>query len=192
MIETTMQSGEYQSGVPSRVSSVLDWIRSQNQSLLILATGFQLVVLLTMIILSLQTLVTGDTIRLKVRPVDPRDLFRGDYVILTYDISRLSSRQVPGPSLRNAAGKTVYVTLELGPDGQNWEATAYGFQPPTYGKFIRGNVVRGYRIEYGIESYFVQEGQGLKYEEANRRGDLAVEVALDSNGKAILKRLIIE
>lgn len=192
MVDSTMQSGDYHGEQPFGISTVLDWIRYQNQNLLILAAGFQLVVLLTMIILSLQTLVTGDTIRLKVRPVDPRDLFRGDYVILSYEISQLSNGQVTGPSLRDAAGKTVYVSLERGWDGQNWQATAYGFQPPSTGKFIRGKVVGWNRVEYGIESFFVQEGQGLEYEEANRRGDLAVEVALDNNGKAILKRLIIE
>jgi len=32
---------------------------------------------------------TGETIYLRARPVDPRDLFRGDYVVLGYDIDRL-------------------------------------------------------------------------------------------------------
>jgi uncharacterized membrane-anchored protein len=29
---------------------------------------------------------TGETIYLRARPVDPRDLFRGDYVVLAYEI----------------------------------------------------------------------------------------------------------
>jgi uncharacterized membrane-anchored protein len=33
---------------------------------------------------------TGETIHLLVRPIDPRDLFRGDYVILGYDIQTLT------------------------------------------------------------------------------------------------------
>ena len=32
---------------------------------------------------------SGDVVTLRTAPVDPRDIFRGDYVILNYDISRL-------------------------------------------------------------------------------------------------------
>jgi hypothetical protein len=32
---------------------------------------------------------TGETVYLRTRPVDPRDLFRGDYVVLAYDIDRV-------------------------------------------------------------------------------------------------------
>jgi uncharacterized membrane-anchored protein len=32
---------------------------------------------------------TGEKIMLRVEPVDPRDLFRGDYVSLSYEISSL-------------------------------------------------------------------------------------------------------
>ena len=37
------------------------------------------------------TLKTGQEVLLKVQPVDPRDLFRGDYVVLRYDITRVDS-----------------------------------------------------------------------------------------------------
>ena len=43
---------------------------------------------LAMMVRPLMTLTTGETILLRVVPVDPRDLFRGDYVILSYEISR--------------------------------------------------------------------------------------------------------
>jgi uncharacterized membrane-anchored protein len=37
------------------------------------------------------TLRTGEEVLLKTLPVDPRDLFRGDYVILRYDVSRVDT-----------------------------------------------------------------------------------------------------
>jgi uncharacterized membrane-anchored protein len=47
-------------------------------------------------------------------------------------------------------------------------------------------------VEYGIESYFVQEGQGHVYEQAVLDRKLAAEVAVDHHGQAQLKRLVIE
>jgi uncharacterized membrane-anchored protein len=44
---------------------------------------------------------SGREITLPVKPVDPRDIFRGDYVTLGYDISSLNASQVPGPSRRS-------------------------------------------------------------------------------------------
>jgi uncharacterized membrane-anchored protein len=40
----------------------------------------------------------GETIYLKVRPVDPRDLFRGEYVTLGYGLDSLRLRGVEEPS----------------------------------------------------------------------------------------------
>ena len=41
-------------------------------------------------------LVLGERILLKIQPVDPRDLFRGDFVILSYDISRIPEEGIEG------------------------------------------------------------------------------------------------
>ena len=40
------------------------------------------------------TLLTGKEVLLKTVPVDPRDLFRGDYVVLRYDISTIDLETV--------------------------------------------------------------------------------------------------
>ena len=37
---------------------------------------------------------TGQTIYLRTAPIDPRDVFRGDYVRLDYEISHAASNQV--------------------------------------------------------------------------------------------------
>lgn len=62
------------------------------------AVGFQVIVLAAMIGLRLTPLLTGDTILVRVAPVDPRDLFRGDHVVLAYEFSRVpaATEGLPG------------------------------------------------------------------------------------------------
>ena len=55
------------------------------------AAMVQIVLLAAMITDRAQILRDGTEVKLQTRPVDPRDLLRGDYVVLGYDISQLSS-----------------------------------------------------------------------------------------------------
>ena len=64
-----------------------EWVRAHQRAILFGTIAFQMVVLGSMIARSTWTLITGETILLHVIPVDPRDLFRGDYVILAYDFT---------------------------------------------------------------------------------------------------------
>lgn len=135
------------------------------------------------------TVFQGDTLRLRVVPVDPRDLFRGEYVILGYDISRLPrdpNLGVPNP------GDIVFVELSRNEGSTEWNAVSWSRHRPTRGIFLRGTVQQYSRVEYGIESYFVEEGQGPEYERAARSGDLYADIVVDDEGRGIVKRLIIE
>jgi uncharacterized membrane-anchored protein len=127
-------------------------------------------------------LATGTTVRLHVQPVDPVDFFRGEYVALNYDISTIRVEGDPPP------GTTVYVPL-FESDGR-WVPSRFATteRPPDDNTFIRGHKTdRG--IEYGIETYFVEEGQARKYEQAMGRGDLFADVVVDGDGDARIKRL---
>lgn len=57
--------------------------------------------------------------------------------------------------------------------------------------FIRGRVRRGGSIEYGIETFYVEEGQARRYEQAMFDRRLYSDVVLDDDGKARLKDLVI-
>ncbi len=170
----------------------LDWLQQNARAVLLAGVAFQVVVLLTMIATPARTLLTGETILLRVVPVDPRDLFRGDYVILGYEFSTLPPDAIPGLAYNDQESRAVYVSLEPEADGRHWRAASYSLDRPEGVVFIEGRVARWRRLEFGIESYFVQEGEGRKYEEAVREQKLSAEVALDVNGKAVLKRLVIE
>ena len=172
-------------------SGVWDWIHRRERVLLILAVVFQLLVLGSMIVQSGWTHFTGDTVLFRVVPVDPRDMFRGDYVILRYEFSGL--RPVGGTiSDESSNGQEVFVVLALDADGRHWRGTSASFDRPAMGRFIKGKVVGPGRIEFGIESFFVQEGKGKEYEDARNAHRLSAEVALTEDGEASLKRLVLE
>ena len=172
-------------------SGIWSWIQRRERVLLILAVTFQIGVLGAMIAQSGWTHLTGDTVLFRVIPVDPRDMFRGDYVTLRYDFSNISPM---GADLYRAelAGREIYVTLVADSDGRHWSATSASFERPVSGRYMKGKVAGPGNIEFGIESYFVQEGKGKDYEGARTARQLSAEVALTADGQASLKRLVIE
>ena len=136
--------------------------------------------------------VSGTTIRVTTVPVDPRDLFRGDYVILRYEFS--NSNSIPGyDAPHNINVKTVYVSMQQ--DGTLWKAVGISQAKPKEGVFLRGTVKHG-RIEYGIESYYVQEGKGKPIENAMRNREdsqsVIVELVVAPNGKASIKEVHVQ
>lgn len=181
----------------SSLDGVFAWVKSHERKILLAAVILQLGILISMIFVRATPLLTGDVILVRVMPVDPRDLFRGDYVILSYEFSRVSPSQIEGlPPVNQQndqlSGKPVYVTLVPESDGKHWRAGKFSLTQPSGGKLLRGTLGRYGIIEYGIESYFVQEGQGKKYEEAIRSRNLSAEIAVTTDGQAALRRLVIE
>ena len=47
-------------------------------------------------------------------------------------------------------------------------------------------------INYGLESYFVPEGEGREIESARNRGKVAIVAAVTPAGRAAIKRLIVD
>lgn len=143
----------------------------------------------------------GTELRLAVVPVDPRDLFRGDYVVLNYAISRVVSDKVAGDDAF-AYGDPVYVTIEKRDEG--WQAVALGHARPAEGTVLKGRIAavragcgaddtcKTYDIDYGIEKFFVPEGVGRDLEKARNAQRMDVDVALAGDGRVALKRLIVD
>jgi uncharacterized membrane-anchored protein len=138
------------------------------------------------------TVFAGERILLETIPVDPRDMFRGDYVILSYKVSTPERWQ--WQESRYQKGETVFVTLRR--EGRFWVTDGVSKSPPEEGKlFLRGRVRQGtdkdLRVEYGIESYFVPEGKGRELERQAGRG-LIVEAVVDHRGRALIRGVQIE
>lgn len=141
----------------------------------------------------------GRVVTLKVVPVDPRDIFRGDYVILSYDISRLEPAKLQGDD-KFDYGDIVYVTLVR--EGDVWNAAAVAKDKPVAlqgGVPLRGTVqsfeaaeggaITSLSLSYGIESYFVPEGTGRALEDERQKGSLSIDVAVDAQGRGAIKAL---
>lgn len=60
---------------------------------LILAIIFQILLIIAMLAYALMPLYLGKEIKVRVKLYDPRDLFRGNYVSLSYDFSDFSNLQ---------------------------------------------------------------------------------------------------
>jgi uncharacterized membrane-anchored protein len=184
----------------AKLDHAISWSRSHERWVFLAGAAFQLLVLSGMIAGNAIPRWGSDVVLLKVVPVDPRDLLRGDYVILGYEISGVPPDGVAGlprPMVQSNApewkGRTVYVTLVPEGDGLHYSGGPVSALPPPEGvKFIQGTLVDMGRISFGIESYFVQEGKGKQYEAAIRERRLSAEVALSPSGKAALRGLRIE
>ena len=157
-----------------------------------LAIGiFWLVIILGFVSFKEFTLKTGEELMLKTRPVDPRDLFRGDYIVLDYEISRLDINSLQTDAIRFNESDRVYVALS-NEEGYGAASGVYKNQPK--GLFLKGTVKRvdgsQITIEYGIESYFVPEGEGWEIQRQSGRG-LEAKVVIDKFGNAVLKSIFL-
>jgi uncharacterized membrane-anchored protein len=178
------------------------------QTKFILAVALQAVIILAIIIFKLSILDGGTDILLKIEPIDPRDMLRGDYVTFQYDISNIVSYYANGQQIRN--GDTVYVILRQ--SGKYWMAQAIQKKQPTESElFIKGKVESGgledqinsslpalhhingsssFHIVYGVEQYFIPEGKGGNFNFRNK--EAVAQIVVDDNGNAVLKHIYID
>jgi uncharacterized membrane-anchored protein len=170
------------------------------------AALIQLALLAVMIFDRVQILREGTEVSLLTRPIDPRDLLRGDYVVLGYDISELPA----GPLLNQpAAARNPIVFVKLAPNGDRLygavsvHADAVAVTSPEV--LIRGRVTYGatcgssghafcekLQISYNLESYFVPQGEGRKLEQTRNQSKLVVVAAVMPSGRAAIKRLLVD
>lgn len=157
----------------------------------ILVVTLQIVFLVAMIGMKWSTLAYGTKILLKTQPVDPWDLFRGDYVILNYEIASLDLKTISTIGTKKfMPGDTIFVSLEK--TGRYWTARAVTPNKPD-GLAIKGTVQyydeygKILNVNYGIDSYYVPQHQGKELE--RDLVNLDVEVSVDKKGNSALAKL---
>ena len=170
-----------------------------NKKIIFIVVSFLWIAVAVGLIISKQHIIrTGKTVLLETVPVDPRDFLRGDYVILRYKISTLDLQQIQSEKSYYGRGERVYVRLE--PKERFWEAAAVKTKRSVSdnGVYIKARVKYCYNkkleLNYGIESYFVPEGEGKDIEK-NMRGNkssVEVEALVDTSGNAIIKRVFAQ
>jgi len=140
---------------------------------------------------------TGVDVTLQTRPVDPRDFLRGDYVVLSYDISTVPAGS-PADELSAERGNPIFVKLAPNRDGfyQAISVHAAPIDVASPEVLIRGHIAGSFgktlQVRYGIERYFVPEGEGRNLEDARNRRKLTIVAAVAPTGRAAIKRLLID
>ena len=143
----------------------------------------QLVFLIGFIGVKEASLRIGTEVVLQTVPVDPRSLLQGDYAILDYEIASLRGSRRDWP-----VGQRVYAVLEE--EREVWNAERHFRNRPDGSQvFIKGQIDRTGHVDFGIGTYFIPEGTGHIIEGAR---DVKVVVNLDSDGNAIIKRVLVD
>lgn len=160
------------------------------QTKFIIAIGIQLVILFAIIIFKSSVLIGGTEVLLKIEPIDPRDILRGDYVEFRYsNLSAVDSGLVYYPSPKE--NDKIYVSLVK--NGKYWEVASVQQQKPNTGLFVKGTIdsidSKTAAIIYGIEEYFIPENTGINFDFNN--GEPYVKAAIGRNGNAVLKQLYV-
>ncbi|MBK7085929.1 MAG: GDYXXLXY domain-containing protein [Flavobacteriales bacterium] len=142
----------------------------------------------------------GEAFLFRLRPVDPTDPFRGEYVVLRYEEEERDIPQTQGP---NTVGEQVYATLNT--SGYAVEIDEVRSEPPTDGwpyvtctvdisPFMDSATVR---VDLPFDRYYLQEGDGAIVEDL-MRGQFdgptpeAYAVVRLLNGDGVIEDLLID
>lgn len=176
--------------------------------ILLLFIALQIAIVVGMVVQSLIPLYTGTPVLMAVRAYDPRDIFRGNYVALSYDFNLLNL-----DSLRNDIDSTrtyhfgdeVYVGLAK--KGKYFTpVSVFNQLPQTYGgdtTYVLGIVQHevygnSMGIRCGVESYFAPPAtakaierrlQNFAVNDSLPPDTVAVTIMVAPSGKARIKQL---
>ena len=125
-------------------------------------------------------LARGDTVYLRLAPVDPRSLMQGDYMALNFAIGA-PIRAAQQPERRDGVA-----VVRLDANGVASFIRLHGDEPLASGeRLLRFQTVEsrwgGRQVQVSTDAYFFQEGQGGRFEKA-RYGEFRV----DGSGQALL------
>jgi hypothetical protein len=144
--------------------------------------------------------------------VDPRDLFRGEFVRLDTPATTLLVEGTPGeasdaPRVRpvgrwwgtwaeveRASGALVFVQLEPAPGSDEMRPVSISRGKVPGAVNLRGRI-RGVtgatlRVDYGLDAFYMQEGTARPVEQAMREGRrVQMEVAIAASGRARIRAL---
>lgn len=152
----------------------------------------QLLILATIVSKHENIMANGEVVYLRTMPVDPRDIFRGDYVVLDYELVHRAKGLMQENNLR---ADNVYLNLRTNQrDVAN--LVSVDSTAPTLGLFMRGFASafdHSYlpKLQLGIEKYFVEQGAGkeleaIRGEAQSWQTPLEMRVALGSDGTPVI------
>ncbi len=157
-------------------------------------------ILLLMISRPYMTVMLGDEILLETVPVDPTDIFRGDYVQLSYKISELDTSYIRDAGDETYFEETMYALLK--PEGELYTVDYLTREKPASGIYLKCFVrtIEFYaidfkptkvQVDYRINRFYLKEGTGLALENAAREGTLLGKVKV-YKGTGVLTDILME
>lgn len=170
---------------------------------LIIAVIFQISLIGVMLGYALMPLYFGKEIKVKVNLYDPRDLFRGNYVDLSYDFSNFYSRNfdeekkddryIDRDDKRVIEGARVYALLKPDVNG-TYKFAKFSMSEPENGIFLAGRYDGYSFVKYGIEHYYMPPKKALETEHKMMNSDIDAFAVLMvmKNGKARLKEIVVQ
>jgi uncharacterized membrane-anchored protein len=141
----------------------------------------------------LQVQSSGTLVPLAVIPVDPRDLLRGDYVIINLAITRIPVDLPGSDGLKT--GDRVFVELSSQDDSAavpvaiSKDRSKVG--TPAIAGTVRFATAEEIRVDYGIDAFFLPEGEGLEIERMDK-DRLLLEVSVTEDGRSLPVNLLVD
>lgn len=172
-------------------------MKKYQKILLPILVAAQILALVFMIAKQENIIKSGAKVLLKCEPVDPRSLFSGDYVILNYTISTIDPKSVKVYGEADYKKHDyIYVALQKNIKTGLHDAAAVSRNiddlKKDYPAVIKGRVKNSWgllNIKYGVESYFVPQGEGLVIEKDLE--NTTVEVSVTDKGESAITRLFM-
>jgi len=165
--------------------------------LLILVLALQSAWLLGTAAVQEHVLATGRVILLETARVDPRDLLRGDYLILNYKISDVPTNLFSPPGTKDLPrGTKIFVALA--PATNQFyvvvRASTNQFVPVADEVLLKGrstwprwnSPTNSVHVEYGLERFYVAEGTG------NPPDKLTAQVVVPASGRGRVKEVFVD
>lgn len=147
-------------------------------------------------------LASGRDVILRVEPIDPRDILRGDYVRLGYTLERLPATVAVEPAVE--AGRPAWLVLALDDDSR--PASVVGVLAAPSATLAADQVAlrvawrrtaeaaeEAHRLALPeVDRYFVPEGTGPALEDALRAGTVEVLLRVDGDGAPLIAGILID
>lgn len=107
----------------------------------------------------------GKEILVRTDLYDPRDMFRGNYVDLSYEFSNVNGGR---DEKRGAGGDKIYAVLKPNNDGV-YALEYVSANRPEDGVFLSGRIDMWGRANFGIEAYFLPKDKATQLENQMRQ-----------------------
>ena len=166
---------------------------------LILAIIFQILLLIAMLAYALMPLYLGKEIKVRVNLYDPRDIFRGNYLSLSYDFSNLqrykfdekTGMEIDVYDGNFTKNDEIYAILKQDANA-TYAFDKFSFTKPKDALFLAGKFDGYSFVKYGIEEFYMptKKAQQTEQEMLDQDVDAVAVLMVMYDGRARLKDII--